>query len=113
MEVELVEEGTGTIKYLVAETGVEPYVAQDIVELLDNVVSFDDADVCMLTPDLDLVPVHVASTDSDNMDWEVTLGTEEGGELVERVEFAVTGPGEDARFDTHIRRVNGWPDPTT
>lgn len=113
IEIELVEEGTGTIKYLVAETGLDPYVAQNIIELLDDVIDFETTDVYLLMPDMQHVLVHVGSTDSDGLHWQVTLGSDGTGELIERVEFAETSGGDDTnRLDAHIRHVDGWPDPT-
>lgn len=112
IEIEIVEAGTGTIKYLVAETDQDPYVAQDIIELLDEVGDFATTDVFLLTPGMQLALVHVEPTDVDGLDWEVTLGTDGTGELIERVEFAsISTRNHPNQLDSHVSRVDGWEDP--
>lgn len=108
--IEIVEEGTGTPKYLVIETGVEPYVAQDLHEVLENVLDYEKANIFLLTPQVGLVPVHVDNTDGDDaMDWEVTVQDGDQSILVERMEYDPE-TADPRGLASHTVRVHGWPD---
>lgn len=115
-ELELVEKGEGELKYLVAETDRHPFVAQDIHELLEDVDFFDDADVFLLTEQMDLIPVYVAMGANQD-EWYVTLGQEPGGDVIAHIIYA--DPGQDAaatdrhNVELYEQFANGWkvPDP--
>jgi hypothetical protein len=113
--VELVDQGTGTLKYLVAETGRDPFVAQNIHELLDDVDDFDSTDVQLITVNMRTFLVHVAMGDHED-DWWVSLGEEPGGENIEHIVYADPGPDAAAtdrhNVQLHEQWANGWPDPT-
>lgn len=113
IEIDIVDDdsATGTLKYLVAETNREPFVAQDIHELLEEVGDFDSTDVYLLMPDMTPVPVTVRVNLHSANDFTVRLGFEPTyGELIEHVDYVNWQRGTN---DTtlHTQYVNGWPDP--
>jgi hypothetical protein len=110
--VELVDEGTGTLKYLVVETSMDPYVADDLHTLLEEVMVLADTKVWLITRDHDPIPVHVECTspeddegDCEDLDYEVTLV--DGGELIERIEYDPDGQTGHETL-THVQHVNGF-----
>lgn len=107
-ELELVDKGEGTLKYLVAETGREPFVAQNIHELLEDVDDFDSADVFLLTDDMQTIPVYVAMGEHDD-DWWVSLGSEPGGDNIEHVIYVESSVAKERHeYEVHEQFANGW-----
>lgn len=105
--IELVEQGSGILKYLVVEPDQHngPWVAGNIHELLEDVNDADAAVVHLIMPDGQTVPVHVENTDDNNLDWEITLA--DGGELIERIEYS--DEGETSRdYDSYTLHVHGF-----
>lgn len=105
------ESDVGTLKYLVAETDQDPWVAQNIHELLEEVGDLATTDVFLLMPDLRLAPVTATADLHDDDNWSVRL--EPDGRLIEHVIYSAAA-GQDNRYDTdlHTQYVDGWPDPT-
>ncbi len=101
--IELVDSGSGSPAYFVIDPGQEPWLALNIHELLEHMTS---ASVIYLASPNGEVANVCLSSDHDGVDWSVTLA--DTGQLVERVVYTDTNPGDEWEFSLHVTHVNGF-----
>jgi hypothetical protein len=97
---------TGTPAYFVIDPGTQPWLANDIHDLVANVTMASV--IYYASPGGAVDRVSLRAVDDANCDWTVTLAST--GDVIDRVVYT-DNPANEWEYSLHETRVHGFPPP--